>query len=68
MRGVQYMFNLVRGEALRQFDLLYADVEGVDPLNVEVDILGLTSYFSPVNSPSNQLRGMQRGMSNPCGL
>ena len=35
---VQYLCTLVRGEALRQFDSLSADVEGANPLNVETII------------------------------
>ena len=35
---IQYLHTLVRGEALRQFDSLSADVEGANPLNVETII------------------------------
>ena len=38
---VQYLCTLVIGEALRQFDLIHADVEGANPLTVEAIILGL---------------------------
>ena len=48
----QYLRTLFRGEALRQFDSLYADVEGTQTLNVDDIIKGLAQYFSPVNSPS----------------
>ena len=60
--------HLARVEALRQFDSLSDDVEGVNPLNVENIILGLVLYFSPVNSLSNQKRTMCRGMINPRGF
>ena len=40
---IQYLLTLVCVEALRQFDLLSADVEGENPLNVEAVILGLAS-------------------------
>ena len=35
---VQYLHRLVRGEALRQFDLLSSDVENTNPLTVEAII------------------------------
>ena len=38
-KNVQYLHTLVRGEALRQFELVYADVEITEPLNVEYIIL-----------------------------
>ena len=46
---ILYLHTLVRGEALCQFDSLPADAEGAKPLNVEAIILGLSSYFPPVN-------------------
>ena len=46
---VQYLRTLVRGEALHQFDSLYADVEITEPLTVEYIIKGLALYFPPVN-------------------
>ena len=46
---VQYIRTLVPVEALRQFDLLYADVEGTNQLTAENIILGLALYFPPVN-------------------
>ena len=33
---VYYLLNLVRGEALHQFNLLFADVEGKNYLTVEI--------------------------------
>ena len=42
---VQYLCNIVHGEALFQFDLLSSDVEGTNPLTVENIILWLASYF-----------------------
>ena len=45
----QYLCNIVRVEALRQFDSLSADVEGTETLNVDEIIKGLAQYFLPVN-------------------
>ena len=42
---IQYLCTLVRGEALRQFDLLSADVENTETLNVDYYIKGLALYF-----------------------
>ena len=38
---VQYLCTLVRGESLRQFYALFADIEVMNPLTVETIILGL---------------------------
>ena len=38
---VKYLRTLVRGKALRQFDVLSAEVEGYTPLTLEYIILGL---------------------------
>ena len=58
----QYLCTIVRGEALRQFDSLSADVESAEILNVDYIIRGLAQYFPPVNSLSKQKRAMRRGM------
>ena len=43
---VQYLCTLVHGEALRQFDLMSADVENTDnPLTVDYLLKGLVRYF-----------------------
>ena len=43
--NIQYLLTLVHGEALFQFDSLYADVESTETLNVEFIIKGLALYF-----------------------
>ena len=45
---IQYICTLVCKEALRQFDLLYADVENTESLNVDYHIKGLALYFTPI--------------------
>ena len=47
---INNLCTLVRGEVLHQFDLLYADVENTETLNVDYYIRGLSFYFLPVNS------------------
>ena len=42
---VQYLRTLLSRETLHQFNLLPADVEGMNPLTVEAIILGLAAYF-----------------------
>ena len=44
--NIQYLRTLVRGEALHQFYLLYADVKNTEALNVDYCIIGLVLYFS----------------------
>ena len=47
---IQYLRTIVRREALRKFDSLYAGVEGTETLNVDYIIRGLASTPPPVNS------------------
>ena len=49
---IQYLRTLVRGEALRHFYVLSADVENTETLNLDYYIKGLALYFFPVNSLS----------------
>ena len=42
---LQYLFTLVRGELLHQFDSLYDDVEGTNPLTVEILFLSWLNTF-----------------------
>ena len=56
---------LVHGELLRQFDLMYADVENTDTsLDVDYLLKGLAWYFSPVDLISKQKRAMRRCIKN----
>ena len=43
---IHYIRTLSHGEALRQVDLLSADVENTETLNVDYYIKGLAFYFS----------------------
>ena len=51
---IQYLCTLVRGKALRKFEVLSADVESTETLNVEYIIKGLELYFSTVNRYQNK--------------
>ena len=48
---------------LRRFDLLSADIESTQTLNVDDIIKGLAQYFSPVNLPFKK-SAMRREMKN----
>ena len=50
---IWYLCTLVRGEALLQFDLLSADVENTETLNVD-NCIKLSVVFFPVNYISKQ--------------
>ena len=65
---VQYICTLVCGEALSNFDLLSADVEGRKNLVVETIILGVASYFYPVNSLLRKNRAMGHGVMKARGF
>ena len=43
--NIQYLFTLVRREALRQLYLLYADIENTENPNVDYYIKCLALYF-----------------------
>ena len=43
---IQHLCMLVRGEALRQFDLFSSDVENTETLNVDHYIKDLALYFT----------------------
>ena len=58
----QYLRTLVQEGELCQFDLMCADVESANPLTEEAIILGLGSYFPPINLILMQKRAMRRGM------
>ena len=61
---IRYLSTLVRGKVLIQFDLLSADVEIRQTLNVDDIIKGLAQYFFPVNLLSKQKRAMRCGIKN----
>ena len=65
---IQCLCRLFCGEALCQFESLYADVEIPEKINVEYIIKGLALYFPPVNFLSKQKRAMCHGMKKPRGL
>ena len=61
--NIQYLFTLVRGEALHQSNFL-SEIKNTESLNVDYYIKGLALYFSPVNSRFKTNRLIRRGMKN----
>ena len=62
---VHYLCTLIHGEALRQFDLMSADVENTDiSLTVDDLLKGLAWYFFPVYSLSKQKSAIRHCMKN----
>ena len=59
---IQYLCTLVHGEALRQFELLSADIKNTETLNLDCYIKGLALYFTPVNFLSKKKCAMRHGM------
>ena len=57
--NIKHLCKLVRGEALRQFDTLSAEVGSTTPENLTPIILGLGTYFLPVNVLSRKKRAMR---------
>ena len=65
--NIQYLCMLVRGESLRQFDTLSAEVVSSTPENLRCIILGLGNFFN-VNAFPKKKCAMRLRMSNPCSL
>ena len=65
---IQYIHTLLRGEALHQLDTLPVEVGIMIKTNLNHIILGLGTYFFPINALSKQKRAMHHGMSKPCKL
>ena len=53
---IQYICSLVCGKALRQIDTLYIEVGSTTLNNLKLIILGLGTYFSPVDKLSKKAR------------
>ena len=53
--NIQYLCTLLRGEALRQFDILSSEVGSTTPENLTSTILDLGTQFYPVNSLSKKI-------------
>ena len=51
---IQYICTLEHSEVLRKFEILSAEVVITTLENLEKIILGLSSYFFPVNALSNK--------------
>ena len=65
---ILYLHMMVHGEALHQFDMLSAEVGSTTSQNSKNIILGLGTYFPPVNALSKRKCAMCRGMKNPRGF
>ena len=66
--NIWHLCTLVRGEVLRQFDTLSAEVEGATPVTLAYIILGLGTYGFPVNVMSKQKCTMRHGIRKTCAL
>ena len=65
---ILYLRTLVHGAVLHQFDMLFDELGSTTSENLKSIILGLVTYFFPVNALSKQKCVMRRGMRNPRGL
>ena len=63
--NIQYLHMLVRGEALRQFDMLSAEVRSATSENLTFIILGFCAYFFPVNAVLKKKPTIHHGMRKP---
>ena len=66
--NIQYLHIMVRGEVLRQFVVLSAEVESASPETLMSINLGLGTYFFPIIEISKQKRAMRHRMREPRGF
>ena len=66
--NIHYLCMLLRGEALHQLDMLYAEVGSTTTDHLNLIILGLGTYVPPFDALSKQKRAMRRKMRKPQGL
>ena len=66
--NIKYFRTPVHGQVLRQFYMLYSEVGITTSENLSIIILGLGTYFFPVNALSKQNRTMRRGTNKPRSL
>ena len=57
---IQYLYALVHGEALNQFESFSADMESTETLTVDYIVKGLTLYPPPVNYIKKKARDAPR--------
>ena len=62
---IQYLSTLLRGEALRQLDMLSIEVGSTITTHFNSIILGLSTYYFPINALSEQKRVVRHGMRKP---
>ena len=62
---LQYICTILRVEALHQFDTLCTQEGLITTTHLNPIILGLGTYFPPVNTMSNQKRVMHHEMKRP---
>ena len=62
---LQYLCAILRGEALCQFDTLFAKVGSTTTTHLNRVVLGLGTYFFPVNEFSKQRCAMSQKMIKP---
>ena len=65
---MKYIYTLVCREALRQFDSLSADMEGMNLINVKNHYFRVSFVLFPVNLLSKKRGAMRRGTSKPRSL
>ena len=61
---MQYIFNLKCGEALREFLTLCVNIRDTNTTNLNQILLGLGTYFLPINEFLKQNFGLHHGMRN----
>ena len=65
---LQYIYTILRGEALHQFDTFCAQAGSTNKTYLNRIIPGLGMHIFPVNELSKQKSAMKHGTRNPCEL
>ena len=59
---IKYLCTMICGKTLHKFDMLYAEGLSSTSENLKSNILGLGTYFFPVNALSKQNNAIWRGV------
>ena len=62
---IQFLYTMLRGEALREFDVLEIQVGSTTNGHLKSIKESLIGYFFPINGINKQKRAMRRAMRKP---
>ena len=67
-RKIHFLRTMLRGEALREFDVLAGQVGSMTNGHIKLIKEGLIGYFPPINTLTKQKRAIRHTMWKPRGI